>query len=144
MKPGRKKWKRLWKKLRLYIVVIAFLSLLGGAFHAVLRETLLKNFQDLGTALAKSYVWEENNNLTVYETLLTFGTESINVRLEQGQSPQEIESWLGMYYERLQYFRVRYWRQTPGKGIAPTIFLKRNGISRPWQRTVMWYSQMFT
>ena len=102
MKPGRKKWKRLWEKLRLYIVVIVFLSLLGGAFHAVLRETLLKNFQDLGTALAKSYVWEENNNLTVYETLLTFGTESINVRLEQGQSNEEIESWLGMYYERLQ------------------------------------------
>ena len=102
MKPGRKKWKRLWKKLRLYIVVIVFLSLLGGAFHAVLRETLLKNFQDLGTALAKSYAWEENNNLTVYETLLTFGTQSINVRLEQGQSPQEIESWLGMYYEQLQ------------------------------------------
>lgn len=102
MKPSRKKWSRLWKKLRIYIVVIVFLSILGIAFHAILRETLLQNFQDLGTALAKSYVSEESNNLTVYETLLTFGTESINVRLQQGQAPEEVEEWLVLYYERLQ------------------------------------------
>lgn len=102
MRSARKKWARLFKELRLYAAVILGLMIMGTAFHAVLRQALLKNFQEIGTALARSYVTEESNNLTVYETLLTFGVQSINVRIEQGMDPDEIETWLGMYYERLQ------------------------------------------
>ena len=102
MKPSRKKWRHLVKKLRLYIVVVLALAVLGSAFHAILRQTLLKNFQDVGTSLARSYVSEESNNLVVYETLMDFGTQSINVRVQQGQTPEEIEQWIGMYYDRLQ------------------------------------------
>ena len=102
MKIARKKRGRIFKELRIYFIVILLLAVLGAAFHAVLRQALLKNFQEVGTALARSYVSEESNNLTVYETLLTFGAESINVRVQKGLSADEIEEWLGMYYERLQ------------------------------------------
>ena len=102
MKIARKKRGRIFKELRIYFAVILLLAVLGAAFHAVLRQALLKNFEEVGTALARSYVSEESNNLTVYETLLNFGAESINVRVEEGLSADEIEEFLGMYYERLQ------------------------------------------
>ena len=102
MKFARKKRGRIFKELRIYFAVILLLAVLGAAFHAVLRQALLKNFQEVGTALARSYVSEESNNLTVYETLLNFGAESINVRVEEGLSADEIEEFLGVYYERLQ------------------------------------------
>ena len=91
MKIARKKRGRIFKELRIYFIVILLLAVLGAAFHAVLRQALLKNFQEVGTALARSYVSEESNNLTVYETLLTFGAESINVRVQKGLSADEIE-----------------------------------------------------
>jgi signal transduction histidine kinase len=102
VKSAGQKWQKLGKKLRLSIVVAIVLAILGSTVYVILRETLLRNFQDLGTALAKSYASEESNNLTVYETLISFGTNSINDRILAGESPDSIEEWIGAYYERLQ------------------------------------------
>ena len=97
-----KKWIQLFKSLRLYITVIAVIAVLGVAYHAILQDALLRNFQELGTALAKSYVSEETNNLTVYETLINFGTQSINAQKEMGNTEEEIESWIGTFYKQMQ------------------------------------------
>ena len=53
MKIARKKRGRIFKELRIYFIVILLLAVLGAAFHAVLRQALLKNFQEVGTALAR-------------------------------------------------------------------------------------------
>ncbi len=103
MNPTRaKRLKTLFKSLRLYIIVIIAITILGIAYHATLQDTLLRNFQQLGTALAQSYVAEETSNLTVFETLITFGTNSINAQKERGNTDEEIESWIGTFYRQMQ------------------------------------------
>ena len=42
MKIARKKRGRIFKELRIYFAVILLLAVLGAAFHAVLRQALLK------------------------------------------------------------------------------------------------------
>ena len=96
------KWKKVFKSLRLYIIVIVVIAVLGTAYQAILKDALLRNFQELGTALAKSYVSEESNNLTVYETLMSFGTHSINEQEKAGNTDEEIEAWIGTYYQQIQ------------------------------------------
>lgn len=96
------KWKRIFKSLRLYIIVIAVIAVMGTAFQYILQDALLRNFQELGTALAKSYVSEESNNLTVYKTLISFGTRAINEQEQSGHTEDEIESWIGTYYQQMQ------------------------------------------
>lgn len=154
MKIARKKRGRIFKEMRIYFIVILLLAVLGAAFHAVLRQALLKNFQEVGTALARSYVSEESNNLTVYETLLNFGAESINVRIQEGRTADEIEEWLGMYYERLQTVLgkkrltpMQCWmdgslRQIPGKGILHMISAPQIGIRAHWLPTAKSFSPM--
>ena len=51
-----KKWKELFKNLRLYIIVIITMAIFGIAYLAILQDTLLRNSQELGTALAKFFV----------------------------------------------------------------------------------------
>ena len=97
-----KKKKKVFKSLRLYIIVIVVIAVLGTAYQAILKDALLRNFQELGTALAKSYVSEESNNLTVYETLMSFGTHSINEQEKAGNTDEEIEAWIGTYYQQIQ------------------------------------------
>ena len=42
MKIARKKRGRIFKEMRIYFIVILLLAVLGAAFHAVLRQALLK------------------------------------------------------------------------------------------------------
>ena len=97
-----KKWKELFKNLRLYIIVIITMAIFGIAYLAILQDTLLRNSQELGTALAKSYVAEETSNLTVFETLITFGTNSINAQQKLEKTDEDIESWIGTFYQQMQ------------------------------------------
>ena len=102
MSGRRRRWRRVLHQMRPNLVVLVFLALLGAASFWLLRTELLKNAQDLGTSLAQSYASEERNNLTVYETLLTFGTESIDSRVQEGNTPQELQEWISLYFERLE------------------------------------------
>ena len=102
MSGRRRRWRRVLHQMRPNLIVLVLLALLGGASFALLRTELLKNAQDLGASLAQSYASEERNNLTVYETLLTFGTESINSRVQEGNTAEELQEWISLYFERLE------------------------------------------
>lgn len=52
-------------------------------------------------ALAQNYASEEQSSLTVYETLISFGTATIDRRVADGNSREELLEWLSAYFERL-------------------------------------------
>ena len=98
--PGRS--ARVFRKIRLYVIIYLFLLALGLNSYAIQRRTLLKNAGQLGDSLAASYAAEERNNLTVYETLLSFGTLNLDRLMEEENWTQERkESWLQQYFRRV-------------------------------------------
>ena len=107
MSGRRRRWRRVLHQMRPNLVVLVFLALLGAASFWLLRTELLKNAQDLGTSLAQSYASEERNNLTVYETLLTFGTESIDSGSRRATRPRSCRSGSA--------FILSAWRRCWGK-----------------------------
>ena len=98
--PGRS--ARVFRKIRLYVIIYLFLLALGLNSYAIQRRALLKNAGQLGDSLAASYAAEERNNLTVYETLLSFGTLNLDRLMEEENWTQERkESWLQQYFRRV-------------------------------------------
>ncbi len=101
MKTAGKKFRHILKKLRFYIFMFALLVILGSIFHVILRDTLLQNYQDLGTSMAQRYSAEIESELSAYRVLVSFGAESIDARVGSGESSEEIEEWIVRYCERL-------------------------------------------
>lgn len=97
-----RRWLRLLRRMRVHIVVLAALIAAGVAGFQVLRVELLKNAQSTGTSLARNYAAEERNKLVVFETLMSFGTGSLDTWLEQGWSREEVQQWLELYFFRMQ------------------------------------------
>lgn len=77
---------------------VAFI-LAGGA---VLYTALLRNADSANDALSRYYASETAGNLTVYETLLDFGARSIEARVAEGNSWEELEAWADTYCTRLR------------------------------------------
>lgn len=44
---------------------------------------------------------EESNNLSVFETLLSFGTAALDQRVEEGSSKEELLEWMNLYFQQL-------------------------------------------
>ena len=71
-------------RMRLGLVLLGLFVALSLAGGAVLRSTLLTNAHESNTALSRYYASEVNSSLTMYRSLLEFGTESMDVRMENG------------------------------------------------------------
>lgn len=102
MRAARRKRKRIFRNVRTNFLVLLAFMVIGMVCYHILRVDLLKNAKELGTSLAKTYAAEERNNLTVYETLIAFGTEAIDWRLQENADQEEMQSWISMYFQRLQ------------------------------------------
>ena len=102
MKAAGRRRRRIFQHVRTNLLVLLAFLVIGVVCYHVLRVDLLKNAKELGASLAKSYAAEERNNLTIYETLITFGTEAIDWRLQENEDPEDIQSWISMYFQRLQ------------------------------------------
>ena len=102
MKARTRRRKRIFRQVRTNLLVLLAFLVIGGVSYQVLRNELLKNAKETGTALAKSYAAEERNNLTVYETLIAFGAEAIDWRVQEGAGRENIQSWITMYFQRLE------------------------------------------
>ena len=89
-------------RMRLGLVLLVCFVALTLAGGAILRQTLLQNAHESNTALSRYYAAETNSSLTMYRSLLEFGTESLDVRMERGESWTELEAWVEMYCERLR------------------------------------------
>ena len=111
----------------LYGATLAALVVLGIFSFFLLRTELLKNTQDLGEALARSYSSEERNNLTVYSTLLNFGTEMVDSQVREGKPEEETKAMVLSFFQRVE--------DTLGKGkVDPYIVLNgRIVAANPWE-----------
>lgn len=89
------------RNIYLSVFILLFLALLGGVSFYLLRTELLKNTQELGDSLARSYASEERNNLIVYETLMEFGTEIIDLQTEGGRGTKETEEMILSFFDRM-------------------------------------------
>lgn len=89
-------------RMRLGLVLLGLFVALSLAGGAVLRSTLLTNAHESNTALSRYYASEVNSSLTMYRSLLEFGTESMDVRMENGASWEELEEWVRLYCDRLR------------------------------------------
>ena len=68
--------------LNIFVFLVVLALAAGGV--CLFRDTLLRNAKVTGMALARNYAAEERSNLAVYETLLAFGTASMDKRLQEG------------------------------------------------------------
>ncbi len=82
------------------ILFVIVLVLAAGGIH-VFRNMLLQHARSTGVTLANIYAAEERSNLAVYETLLSFGTASIDKRLEE-DSIQDMQERMSVFFDRLQ------------------------------------------
>ena len=94
-------WLALLRYMRLPLCAFAALAALAIGGLWMLRSTLLQNAYETGTALARSCAAEEQGNLNVYETLLSFGTSALDSRLKNGESQEEISDFLETYFQRV-------------------------------------------
>ncbi len=100
-RSGRANMRQALRSMRLNIIAFVVLVILAAAGMFLIRSMLLKNSRDTGMALAQNFASEEQSNLTVYETLISFGTTSIDRRIADGNSWEELSEWLSVYFERL-------------------------------------------
>ena len=101
MKKKPRTWRLVLREMRFNIAVFLLLLSLSAAGLVIVGNALLRNAQDTGRALARSYASEESGNLAVYQTLLSFGAASIDRRLLDGEDPEDMNEWMGLYFQRL-------------------------------------------
>ncbi len=135
-------WRQLLAHMRLPLCMFAALAVLAAAGILLLRSTLLRNAREAATAFSRSCAAEEQGNLNVYETLLTFGTSALEKRLEDGESREEILAFLDMYFQRVD--------TVLGDGVVdPYVVLDGEILSaQPWEgdasydyAAAPWYTQ---
>lgn len=83
-----------------FILVVIFILLTFLSMH-LLKEKLLSNAQETGTTLARSYAVEEQNNIAVYETLLSLGAQYIDNQVQDGAGFQDLADWLNLYFKNI-------------------------------------------
>ena len=97
----RARLKRVLGSMRLNFIAFAALIVIAVIGISLIRSTLFDNAWETGTSMARNYAAEEQSSLTMYETLLTFGTASIDDRTKQGWSHEEMRQWTDIYFTRL-------------------------------------------
>ena len=97
----RARLKRVLGSMRLNFIAFAALIVIAVIGISLIRSTLFDNAWETGTSMARNYAAEEQSSLTMYETLLTFGTASIDDRTKQGWSCEEMRQWTDIYFARL-------------------------------------------
>ena len=97
----RARLKRVLGSMRLNFIAFAALIVIAVIGISLIRSTLFDNAWETGTSMARNYAAEEQSSLMMYETLLTFGTASIDDRTQQGWSREEMRQWAEIYFARL-------------------------------------------
>ena len=101
MKRKQARWKRVLNDMRLNLAGLLLLVVMAVVGSLLLRTALLRNAQSMGVALSRNYAAEESNNLSVFETLLSFGTASLDQEVREGSSPEELLEWMDLYFRQL-------------------------------------------
>lgn len=94
-------FRRVLSNMRLSLLAFAVLVCLALFGVLMIRRSLLQNAQETGSALARSYAEEAHSNLTVYQTLLSYGTAFLQDRLNQGYTTEALYNSAKMYFDRV-------------------------------------------
>lgn len=96
-----KSFRRVLSDMRLSLIAFVALVFLAVFGVMMIRRSLLLNGQETGAALARSYAEEARSNLTVYQTLLSYGTAFLQNRLKDGYTAADLFAPADMYFERV-------------------------------------------
>ena len=128
------------RSLRLSFCAFGAVVVLGMLGVFLIRATLLENARETGTALSSSFAAEESNTLSMYRTLLSFGTSALDSRLESGEDRESVTEFLQMYFQRLD--------EVLGSGVVDPYVVLYGEIlaANPWEgdasydvSTTPWY-----
>lgn len=102
IKQIRRRWGGVFYEIRLNLIALALLIILSVVGTSVLRTAMLKNSWKSGMALARDYAAEERANLSVYETLISFGAVMVTEQIDNHGSEDVLMRWLERYFSRLK------------------------------------------
>ena len=104
MKKKRRsaRWRRVLRRMRPNAAAFVMLVLLSVVGMGIIRWALLESAQYTGTALSRNFAAEESSNLAVYETLMSFGTASVDRMLDEGESRENLLEWMQAYFRNLE------------------------------------------
>ena len=91
----KKKFKKIFSQIKLYLIILIVFLALTCVSLGYVRARLLSNARESGTSLAATYAVEEQNNISLYSTLLELGTKNIDEHAASGAS--EAEMWIADY-----------------------------------------------
>ena len=78
MKTNQKKKKRKFLTVHWNLLILVTFAILSLLSVGLIRTKLLKNMQEMGEILTRNYSAEQQNNITVYQTMLELGVAYID------------------------------------------------------------------
>ena len=95
-------WRQVARGMRFYaLILLVFLAASVTCLH-ILQSELLKNAQQTGSTLARSYALEDERSTAAYEALLRTGAASLERMSGEGAGHAEIRSWLIGFFEDIR------------------------------------------
>lgn len=121
------RWKQALWNMRLSLCAFALVIVLAVLGTGMVRTTLLENAYKTGTALSSNCAAEWSDELSVYETLLSFGAASLDWQLGREVDQENLEEWLQIYFQRVD--------QVLGEGIVDPYAVVDGKIvaAVPWE-----------
>ena len=101
MKPKKKFRNKISLNARINIIILILFTVLASFSIIIQRAKLLENAQSTGMALARSYSVEEQQNITVYETLIELGTQYIDSQTVSGAEYSDIQEWITTFFDNV-------------------------------------------
>ena len=96
----KNKVKYALKKTQAYIILCLCLLIMGVVGYVTLYDQLLENMQENGISAVRSYASEEVNNLTVYETLVSYAVNLIDAQ-HGTVTDEEAKEAINLYFTRV-------------------------------------------
>lgn len=97
----RKNWKQILRNMRFYLIATVVFVVMAILGLNLLQTKLLQNAQNTGMTLARSCSIEEQNNVTVYETMMHLGTQYIGRQLEQDAQEEALQDWIQNFFTNI-------------------------------------------
>lgn len=98
----KRKDLRTGVRLRISFFPVILFAVLSVVCILLLRQDLLQNAQQTGTAVAFSYATEEQNNIAVYRTLIQIGTRYIDTQSAAFWNEERIQNWMEIFFNRVE------------------------------------------
>lgn len=93
--------RKISSNIRLSVSVLLLFSVLSIFSVYILRLKLLQNAQEMGTYFTQNYSAEEQNNITIYQTLMELGTQYLDEQTANGLEWDKMQSWISDLFDNI-------------------------------------------